>query len=95
MAVNCQFRSLATALRKVTVPASSMVKRRSSAPAAVVIGVPALGSVRPPVVTMSRWICPVARTTSVLPAGTVTAPGAVGTGSPGRKPASTTGALPV
>src|ERR1700730_3831777 len=92
MAVNCQVTSLAGAPRTVAAPASLMTKRRSSVALALLLCAPEEGSARPPLATTSR-ATPVARTPSVLPAGTERA-AAVCTGSPGRRPGRMIGGRP-
>ena len=93
MAVNRQVTSLEATPRTEAEPASLMTKRRSTVPFDDFC-VPVFGSSSPPVATTSRSTCPVARITSVLPAGTDIAVMA-GTGSPVRRPGRITGGLPV
>ncbi len=94
MAVNCQVTSLAATPRTEAEPASLMTNRRSSVPFAAVFWAPDFGSSSPPLVTTLSCTCPVARMTSVLPAGTAMAT-AAGIGSPARSPGRITGGLPV
>jgi len=93
IALKVQVMSSSATPCKLAVPPSLITKRRSSVPA----GGSAAGmgaGVSPPVVETSRWAVPVARMTSVLPAGTVCA-AAVWIGSPARSPGRITGGLPV
>ena len=75
-------------------PASLITKRRSSVPFDGAFWASDFGASRPPLVTTLSCTCPVARMTSVLPAGTDIAVVA-GIGSPARRPGRITGGLPV
>jgi hypothetical protein len=80
----------------VAVPAAVMVKCRSSVPLGACGLAPSLASAIPPLTATSSPDWPVARTTSVEPAGTVTGPLARACdGSPGRKPGRISGGRPV
>ena len=70
MAVNCQVTSRAAAPRTVALPASLITKRRSSVPLAVWLCAPAEGFGQPAALRPRRGELPLARMTSVLPAGT-------------------------
>src|SRR5262245_10279195 len=80
--------------RSVALPPSVMVKRCASVPAGVGVGVVLAAAVRPPLTATSRLDLPVARITSVEPAGTATG-AAARTGSPERTPGRITGGRPV
>ena len=95
VALNAQVRSSPTP-RRVAVPVAAILKRCSSVPLGACVT--SLTVVTPPPPATSRWSLPVARTTRVLPAGTVTgspAASAARAVSPGWIPARMIGGLPV
>ena len=97
MALKRQVTSSPTPLT-VALPASVIVKCRSSVPfgACGAALAPVLASAMPPATATSRPDCPVARTTSVEPAGTDTAAVLRACdGSPGRRPGRIIGGRPV
>ncbi len=80
----------------VAVPAAVMVKCRSSVPLGAWGFASASASAMPPLTAMSSPDWPVARTTKVEPAGTVTGPFARACDcSPGRSPGKINGGRPV
>ncbi len=80
----------------VAVPAAVMVKCRSSVPLGACGFASASASAMPPLTAMSSPDWPVARTTRVEPAGTVTGPLARACDcSPGRSPGKISGGRPV